>query len=89
MLKLLTGQAKQGSKYKFGVQVPRGKKQALQFDKENNNTLWGDAMAEEIKQLLDFETFQILLKGQKDWPDKDKYQYVPLHFIFNVKFDLC
>jgi hypothetical protein len=88
MLKLLKGQANAGPKYKFGIQVPRNVKEAIRLDKENGNTLWQDAMQAEIKQLLDFKTFQILPKGETTFPDMAKYQYVPLHFVFDVKFDL-
>jgi hypothetical protein len=78
-LKLLKGQVAHGPKYKFGVLIPRNKKHALQIDKENGNTLWADSMDAEIQVLLEFETFRILPKGQMDWPDKEKYTYVPLH----------
>jgi len=46
-------------KYKFGVRVPRNVREALEFDRINGNTLWKDAIATEINQLLEFETFDI------------------------------
>ena len=30
--------------YKFGVRVPKSVKQALQFDQEDGNTLWKEAI---------------------------------------------
>jgi len=77
-----------GPKYKFGVEIPRNQKHALELDRQNGNTFWGDSMKSEISVLLEFETFRILPKGERDWPGKEKYTYVPLHFIFDVKFDL-
>ena len=39
---------KEGTKYQFGVAVPRNTKQAYLFDKQNGDTLWADAIAEEM-----------------------------------------
>jgi hypothetical protein len=39
-----TKKQKQGPKYKFGVQVPRGVKQANAFNKANGNTQWCDVI---------------------------------------------
>jgi hypothetical protein len=41
--------------FKYGVQVPRNIKQAMEFDKTNGNTLWQDSIKEEIKALTDLE----------------------------------
>ena len=43
--------------YKFGVRVPRNVKEAIQLDEENGNTYWQDAMALELQQLMDYNTF--------------------------------
>jgi hypothetical protein len=87
-VKLLAGQGKAGPKYKFGVQVPRNVKEAVSIDKTNGNTLWQDAMQAEIQQLLDFGTFTILPKGETKFKNMEAYTYVPMHFVFDVKFDL-
>ena len=55
MLKLMKGQRKQSTKYKFGIQIPRNVKQALEFDKANNNHLWEEAMKLEVDLLKEFE----------------------------------
>ena len=34
--------------YKFGVKIPRNYKEALNFDKDNNNRLWGEAIESEL-----------------------------------------
>ena len=44
-----------GPKYKFGIEVPRSVKHALELDAKNGNTLWRDAILTELKQLDDFE----------------------------------
>eukprot|EP00957_Ditylum_brightwellii_P211906 15366746-Ditylum_brightwellii.AAC.2 len=43
--------------YKYVVEVPRNVQHALQLDKQNNNTLWQNAMALEIKALNEMECF--------------------------------
>eukprot|EP00957_Ditylum_brightwellii_P030199 2285154-Ditylum_brightwellii.AAC.1 len=34
--------------YKYGVEVPRNVGHAIKLDKENNNTMWQDAMTKEV-----------------------------------------
>ena len=48
---------KEGPQFKFGIQVPRNPKDALELDKKNSNTSWKDSMDTELKQLHDFDTF--------------------------------
>ena len=56
--------AKVKSKYwvkthKFGIKVPKSVEQAVQFDKENGNTLWWDAICQEMKTIrIAFEIFE-------------------------------
>ena len=72
-------------KYKFGIQVPMGVKQAFQLDIENGNTYWKDAIGVELKQLDEYHVFYVLgLEEQIP----DGYQRIPYHFVFDVKFDL-
>jgi hypothetical protein len=40
-------------RYKYGFEVPRTHEQALQLDKRNDNTLWGDATVLELTQIDD------------------------------------
>ena len=72
-----------GPKYKFGVQVPRTKKEAILLDQQNNNTLWQDAMTTEANALLGESTFRLPEPGE----DLSKHQYVPLVYAFDCKFD--
>ena len=74
-----------GPKFKFGIQVPLGLKQALALDKKNGNTYWQDAIKTELKQLDEFEVFRLLAEGESIPED---YRQIPYHFVFDVKFDL-
>ena len=42
---------KKGSRTKFEIKVPRNVKEALLFDEENKNTLWANAIANEMTAL--------------------------------------
>ena len=37
---------------KYGVRVPKSIKEALKIDKENGNTLWWDAIQQEMKNIM-------------------------------------
>ena len=77
--------AKLKSKYwqrthKYGIQVPKTIKEALDIDKRNNNTVWRDAMVEEMKRI----------KGAFKEYDGDPsnlvgYQEITTHMIFDIK----
>jgi hypothetical protein len=75
---------KNAPKYKFGIEVPRNVRHALQLDEANGNTLWRDAMATELGQINDYKTFRVPDSGE----DLSDYQRIPYHFVFDVKFDL-
>jgi hypothetical protein len=72
-------------KYKFGIQVPKGIKNAINLDKNNRNSLWQDAIRTKLKQLTDYQTFTVLDAGE-DIPKG--YQKIPYHIEFDVKYDL-
>ena len=74
-----------GPIYKFGVQVPRNVKQAMQLDEQNGNTLWMDAMKLEISQLQNFQTFKSLGFGART---PAGFQKTILHWVFDVKSTL-
>ena len=71
-------------RFKFGVRVPRNVKEAYDLDKQNNNSLWAEAISKEMKQLRDFGTFNILDRGERA---PDGYQRIPLIICFDVKHD--
>ena len=72
------------AKYKFGIQVPKGVKHALQLDKVNGNKLWEEAIQKEVQGLLNFGTFEILKEGSK--PPKG-HAFIPMHACFDCKVD--
>jgi hypothetical protein len=68
--------------HKFGIEVPKTVKEALDLDCKNGNTLWVDAIAKEMKEVC--IAFNIL-------PDRHSvpigYQKIPCHMIFDVKME--
>ena len=72
------------TRYKYGFKVPNSHAEAMQFDKENGNTLWADAEKLEISQLLGYNTF--IDKG-KGVPAPSGYKQIRCHMIYDVKHD--
>ena len=66
---------------KYGIKVPRTLKEAIMFDKENNNTFWHDAVDKEMNGIL----------PGFDFPDSNKpppgYSKSSGHLVFDVKMD--
>jgi hypothetical protein len=44
--------------YKFGYQVPRNHKEAIDLDIQNGNTKWQDAKQLELNQIDEYDVFQ-------------------------------
>jgi hypothetical protein len=76
ILKVSTSSA--GIKYKFGIQVPKGIKNAIDLDKKNGNQLWQEAIKTELKQLTDYQTFIVLDSGEDILTG---YQKIPYHMV--------
>ena len=77
----------------FGYLIPRAYKEALEFDKENNNTKWADATREEMDSIKEQQVFT---KHQRvKWDSSLKqiinappnHQKVRVNLIFVVKCD--
>lgn len=88
-LKRLANQAKLHSfrtkpVYMYGFQVPRNYQQALDLDKENGNTKWQDAVAMEMNQVNEYDTF--IDKGIGFRPGTD-WKRINVHLVFAVKHD--
>jgi hypothetical protein len=66
----------------FGYRVPQSLPEAFVIDADNGNTRWQDAMALEISQLKEYNTFKDLERGAR--PPRD-YQKIRAHFVFAVK----
>ena len=71
-------------KFKFGVEVPRNPKHALELDKEKGNNGWGESTKKELDQILNYEVFKVLPEGQ---PIPKGYKKIPYHIVYDVKFD--
>ena len=70
--------------YQFGYRVPRSAQEAIAIDTENKNKNWQEAMALEMQQLKEYDTFQDLGKGV---PSPDGYRKIRVHFVFAIKHD--
>jgi hypothetical protein len=46
---------------KFGIELPKTVKEALELDKKNENLFWADAIAKDMKDVC--AAFKILLDG--------------------------
>ncbi len=68
--------------HKFGIELPKTVKEALELDKKNGNNFWADAIAKEMKDVC--VAFKILLDGQSM---PIGYQKIPCHMIFDIKME--
>ena len=59
-------QARRSNKYMFGYLTPKSYKESLEFDKENNNTKWGDATRDEMDCIKEQEVFTICQRAKWD-----------------------
>ena len=73
-------------KIKYGVLVPRSINQALQFDRDNKDTYWRDAIVKEIEALMGHKTFEYLEANARQLKGKG-FKFCPLRMIFDVKQD--
>jgi hypothetical protein len=77
--------------YMFGYKVPRNYKEAIQFDKENGNSRWYDAVQLELSQIRDYQVFSD--NGKAIFDSKNKkvtnaplnHQKIRVHLVFAVK----
>jgi hypothetical protein len=67
---------------KFGLEVPRSVKRALEIDRETGTDLWKKAIEKEMKHVMC--KFHILDDGAAE-PKMSKR--IPCHLIFNIKMD--
>ena len=70
---------------KFGVEVPRTVREALEFDKKNGDHKWAEAIQKEMQGLYDHKTFKFLDPNEQI---PNNYQQAPLRMIFDMKPDL-
>jgi hypothetical protein len=79
-------QVRRSVRYKYGYQVPRTYREAIQLDQKNGNTKWQDAVALELLQIDDYNTFKDI--GHKDNTKiPGGYKKLRVHLVFDVKHD--
>ena len=78
---IFTAKGKATTRYQFGVRVPKSVKEAIEFDKQEGNNLWRDAMKEEMDKIEEYKVFI----ESKNIPSG--YIKIPCHMVFAVKFD--
>ena len=68
---------------KYGILIPSNVREALQFDKDNGNTYWHDAIQKEMQNSK--IAFELLGMGEQPPPG---YKRIRCHLNFEVKMDL-
>lgn len=71
-------------KFKYGFEIPRDYKHAIQLDNRNGNTNWQDAVALEMEQLDEYDTFKDYGLNAAPPPD---HKRIRVHLVFDVKHD--
>ena len=71
-------------KYKYGFEIPRDYKHAVELDEKNGTTRWVDATELEMVQLDDYHCFKDQGKGV-DIPKG--FKKIRVHLIYDVKHD--
>ena len=63
--------------HKFGIEIPKTLKEALELDRQNGNTLWADGIAKEMTKVQ--KAFDILPDGTTT---PIGYQKIPCHDLW-------
>ena len=76
----------------FGYLIPRNFMEAMQFDSENINSKWYDAIKLEMESMLDYKVFKkwdkAIIDNHKKVMNRPKeYHRIKVHLVFAVKFD--
>ena len=85
-------QVRRSQMYMFGYLIPRNYMEAMQFDIENKNSKWYDAIKMEMESMREFKVFKkwdkaILDKHKKVMNSPKGYHRIKVHLVFAVKFD--
>ena len=76
-------------KYKIDVKVTRNDNEAQKFDRDNNNTLWEDAIQKELDQVItEYNACCDIGKYKNKSQIPRDHQLIRVNLIFNVKHDL-
>ena len=85
MKRACAAKASTGIHTKFDIEAPKNFKDALRIDLVNGNKLWEEAIKTKLDQISSYNTFKD--HGMNTPPPKD-FKRVPVHFVFDVKFEL-
>ena len=87
-------QVRRSQTYMFGYLITRNYMEAMQFDSENNNSKWYDAIKLEMESMLEYKVFKkcdkAILDKHKKVMNPPKGYHTPrikVHLVFAVKFD--
>ena len=85
-------QVRRSQTYMFGYLIPRNYMEAMQFDSENKNRVWYDAIKLEMESMLEYKVFKkrdkaILDKHKKVMNHPKVYHRIKVHLVFAIKFD--
>ena len=85
-------QVRRSQTYMFGHLILRNYMEAMQFDSENRNSKWYDAIKLEMESMAEYKVFKKWDKANLDKHKKVKnppkgYQRIKVHLVFAVKFD--
>ena len=85
-------QVRRSQTYMFGYLIPRNYMEAIQFDSENKNSKWYDAIKLEMESMAEYKVFKkwdkaILDKHKKVKNPPKGYHRIKVHLVFAVKFD--
>ena len=72
-------------RYKYGYEVPRDYKHAMELDIRNGNKLWREATDLELSQLNEYNTFKDL--GAFKPRHLHGYKKIRAHLVYDVKHD--
>ena len=85
-------QVRRSQTYMFGYLISRNYMEAMQFDSENKNSKWYDAIKLEMESMIEYKVFKkwdkaILGKHKKVMSSHKGYHRIKVHLVFAVKFD--
>ena len=66
--------------HKYGMSIPKTVKEAQDFDKENGNTMWSDAIKKEMPKIV-----AAVEEHKGDVQQLVGYQQISGHLIFDIK----
>ena len=73
-------------KYKYGFEVARSYNHAMELDRRNGNTKWGEAVTYEIDMFHENDVFKVHGHSSKVDPPEG-YKKIRMHFVFDIKHD--